>query len=118
MHGCEISQTWSTLADTLDVAGNEITVNDDVSEWKVGDEIAIAATSFDHRETEYFAITAMNGQTLTLNATSQFRHLGTSTTSKTLFGREYNQGAEVALLTRNIKLDGSRGAIHSIHLRV
>ena len=118
MHGCEISQTWSTLADTLDVAGNEITVNDDVSEWKVGDEIAIAATSFDHRETEYFAITAMNGQTLTLNATSQFRHLGTSTTSKTLLGREYNQGAEVALLTRNIKLDGSGGAEGKVGARI
>ena len=110
IHGCQIRTTWSTLKNTLMVGDSSITVDGDVSEWKVGDEIAVATTDYEQRHTEYFSIGAISGQVLTLSATASYRHLGTSTTQTNKLGRYFDQGAEVALLTRNVVIDGSDGA--------
>jgi hypothetical protein len=118
MHGCEITTTWTSLTNTLEVGTDSITVDGDVSEWKVGDEIAIATTDYEQRHTEYFAITAKNGQELSLNATAAYKHLGTSTTTQEKLGRSFDQGAEVALLTRNIVIDGSGGAESKVGGRI
>ena len=48
---------------------------------KVGEEIAITCSSFDMKETEFFSITAVSGQELTLNQTIKFRHFGKDETT-------------------------------------
>ena len=81
MHGCPRSHTRSWLAKTLQgKTTNKIEI-EDVTDWKVGEEIAVTCSSFDFKQTEFFSITAINGKDLTLNATLKYRHFGKSETT-------------------------------------
>ncbi|MFK7738002.1 MAG: G8 domain-containing protein, partial [Pirellulaceae bacterium] len=90
--------------------------------WEVGDQIVIASSSYDYREQEVRLIENIEGtgdtRTLTLDAPLQFRHYG----EKEIYGDpdnaepgtqpasesyEIDMRAEVALLSRNIKIQGS-----------
>ena len=75
------------------------------SDWKVGDKIAVASTSYDVRETERAIIAgiSLDGLTVTLDRNLTFRHTGVSDTTD-FFG---HMGAEVIHLSRNIVIDGS-----------
>lgn len=110
MHGCKRDILHAYLQKTVS-SGNIIEL-DQETDWAVGEEIVISASSFDHRETEYFTITAKDGKKLTLNADVQFRHLGAA--DSILTGnwnpKNLHMGAVVALLSRNIIIDGSDGA--------
>ena len=118
MHGCAPANTWSTLVNTINQGDNQITVNDDLTGWKVGDEIAIASSDYEHKHTEYFRIVNIAGQDIFLNTTANWRHLGSATTTATLNGKSVNQAAEVVLLTRNIKIDGTGGGDEKIGGRI
>jgi len=111
MHGCELANTWTTLTNTVRQGDSQITVDTDVSaEWKVGDELAIATSDYEQRHTEYVSITAISGMEITLNTTLEWTHLGSADSTIEARGRTVSQAAEVALLTRNIVIDGSGGA--------
>ena len=118
MHGCAPETTWTTLTNTVNMGASSITVNDDITGWKIGDEIVIASSDYEHRHTEYFSIVAINGLDITLNTTMLWRHLGSATTTNTYNGKVVDQAAEVALLTRNIRIDGSGGAESKVGGRV
>jgi hypothetical protein len=47
MHGQVRNYTWTSLAATATVGSNTITVQDPV-DWKVGEEIVVASTNFNH----------------------------------------------------------------------
>lgn len=74
MHGCKRDILHTYLQNTVS-SGNTIEI-DQETDWAVGEEIVIAASSFDHRETEYFTITAKNGKIFTLDSEIKHRHLG------------------------------------------
>ena len=59
LHGKIRSHTWTKLAKTAIKDATEITlqVPASSSDWTVGDEIAIASTSFDYQEAEKRRIT-------------------------------------------------------------
>lgn len=96
----------SRLTQTLNVGVNSISV-DAQTNWAVGDELAIAPTSYDPNEHEKFTITAINGNSITLNRAAQFRHYGGVVENFNSHGRTFtlNQRAEVINLTRNIKIE-------------
>ena len=75
MYGTPRVKTWSVLSSTVDVGASTLTV-DDVVDWKVGEEIVVASTDFDHNEAERRTITAISGSTITVNKPFDFRHLG------------------------------------------
>ena len=56
---------------------NNLTLEEDVEEkWFPGDEIVVATTSLDPKETEKFLITNVNGSVLTIQDQARFKHLG------------------------------------------
>jgi hypothetical protein len=59
MHGIKRTPTWTELETTADVGAISIKLKEPV-DWKVGETIVIAATSFYHREAEERVITAVN----------------------------------------------------------
>ena len=86
-------------------SGNSIMVSPTTG-WKVGDEIAIAPTSYEATEAETFKIAAINGSAIQLSGNLQFKHWGASVDSY-LTQRgvvELDQRAEVINLSRNIKI--------------
>ena len=101
LHG-DRENTWSKLAETADAGSTRIEVLD-ASGWKVGDEIVLASTDFNPRQAETRHISAIRGNTITLDQPLEYMHFGEVT-----YG--VDERGEVGLLTRNIKVQGSADA--------
>jgi hypothetical protein len=101
LHG-DRKNTWSKLANTANAGSTSIQVLD-ASGWRVGDEIVLASTDFDPRQAERRRISAIKGNTITLDKKLDYMHFG-----KITF--DVDERGEVAMLTRNIRLQGSEDA--------
>src|SRR5690606_2648643 len=98
LHG-DRQHTWTKLASTADAGSTKIQVLDAWG-WRKGDEIVLASTDFDPRQAEKRTITAVQGNSLTLDKPLEYMHFGQIT-----FG--VDQRGEVGLLTRNIRIQAS-----------
>ncbi len=104
LHG-DRTHTWTKLAATANAGATSIRVLD-ASGWKVGDEIVLASTDYDPRQAERRTVTAIDGNTLTLDKKLDYMHFG-----KITF--DVDERGEVGLLTRNIKIQASDDAAES-----
>ena len=95
------------------------------TDWNVGEQIAVASTSYEGREAEERTITAVSttslaGNTVTvLTVDSAFEFLHEAFTDTLEDGQTYSIRAEVALLTRNIVFQGdsnSESTLFGAHL--
>src|SRR5690606_37355614 len=75
----------------------------DASGWRVGDEIVLASTDYNPRQAEVRRITAIQGNTITLDRPHEYMHFGKNTF-------DIDERGEVALLTRNNKIQASKHA--------
>ena len=101
LHG-DRKHTWTKLAQTAAAGSNSIQVLD-ATGWRAGDEIVLASTDYNPRQAERRTITAIRGNTITLDRNLEYMHFG-----KITF--DVDQRGEVGLLTRNIKLQASADA--------
>ncbi|HWL62659.1 MAG TPA: G8 domain-containing protein [Steroidobacteraceae bacterium] len=101
LHG-NTTNTWTKLAKTATAGATSIEVLN-AQGWKVGDEIVLASTDYDPRQAERRTVTAVNGNTLTLDKKLDYMHFG-----KITF--DVDQRGEVGLLSRNIKIQASEDA--------
>jgi cell migration-inducing and hyaluronan-binding protein len=101
LHG-DRKHTWTKLAQTAAAGSTSIQVLD-AAGWRVGDEIVLASTDFDPRQAERRTISAIKGNTITLDRKLDYMHFG-----KITF--DVDERGEVGLLTRNIKLQASADA--------
>ena len=104
LHG-DRTHAWTKLAQTAGAGSSSIQVLD-ASGWRVGDEIVLASTDFDPRQAERRTISAIKGNTITLDKKLDYMHFG-----KITF--DVDQRGEVGLLTRNIRLQASADAEQS-----
>jgi cell migration-inducing and hyaluronan-binding protein len=104
LHG-DRKNTWTKLARTAAAGSDSIQVLD-ASGWRVGDEIVLASTDFDPRQAERRTISAIKGNTITLDRKLEYMHFGEIT-----FG--VDERGEVGLLTRNIRIQASADAEQS-----
>jgi hypothetical protein len=74
LYGQPPSHTWTSLAATLNPGDTTLTLSLPV-DWKVGDQIVVASTSFDHHEAESKTITAVSDFTLTLDSPFVYKHV-------------------------------------------
>src|SRR6188768_2249729 len=101
LHG-DRTHTWTKLAQTAAAGSTAIQVLD-AAGWRAGDEIVLASTDFDPRQAERRTISAIRGNTLTLDKKLDYMHFG-----KITF--DVDERGEVGLLTRNIKIQASPDA--------
>jgi cell migration-inducing and hyaluronan-binding protein len=101
LHG-DRTNTWTKLASTAAAGSNSIQVLN-ASGWRVGDEIVLASTDFDPRQAERRTISAISGNTITLDKKLEYMHFG-----KITF--DVDERGEVGLLTRNIKIQATPDA--------
>jgi len=104
LHG-DRKNAWTKLAKTAEAGSNAIEVLN-AAEWRVGDQIVLASTDFDPRQAERRNITAISGNSITLDKPLEYMHFG-----KITFG--VDERGEVGLLTRNIKVQASEDADQS-----
>jgi hypothetical protein len=101
LHG-DRKNTWTKLSSTANAGATSIQVLN-ASGWRVGDEIVLASTDFDSRQAERRTISAISGNTITLDKKLDYMHFG-----KITF--DVDERGEVGLLTRNIKIQASADA--------
>src|SRR4030095_15766769 len=65
LHG-DRTNTWTKLASTANAGSTSIEVLH-AAGWRVGDEIVLASTDFDPRQAERRTISAVRGNTITLD---------------------------------------------------
>src|SRR5436190_9480307 len=106
LHGNQ-TNTWTKLSNTAAAGATSIQVLN-AAGWKVGDEIVLASTDFDPRQAERRNISAISGNTITLDKKLDYMHFG-----KITF--DVDERGEVGLLTRNIKLQASADAAESFY---
>jgi hypothetical protein len=104
LHGNR-SNAWTKLAATAEAGATRIDVLN-ASQWQAGDRIVLASTDYDARQAEVRTITAVNGNTLSLDQPLQYMHFGKIT-------HGVDQRGEVGLLSRNIKIQASEDAEQS-----
>jgi cell migration-inducing and hyaluronan-binding protein len=104
LHG-DRNNSWTKLARTAQAGSDSIDVLD-AAGWRVGDEIVLASTDFDPRQAERRTISAISGNTITLDRKLDYMHFGEIT-----FG--VDERGEVGLLTRNVRLQASADAEQS-----
>jgi G8 domain len=106
LHG-DRQNTWTKLSKTAEAGSNSIEVLN-AAGWRVGDEIVVASTDFNPRQAERRTISAIRGNTITLDNKLEFMHFG-----KITF--DVDERGEVGLLTRNIRLQASADAEQSFY---
>jgi hypothetical protein len=102
--------TWTKLAATAEAGATTVTLVSPVApEWRVGDAIALGATSYEHTETENATIASISedGRTLTLAAPLQFRHFAGRVSNTSASGAPVTLAAPVGRLTRPLRLRGA-----------
>src|SRR5215470_2610712 len=105
LHG-DRQNTWTKLARTADAGSASIEVLN-AAQWRVGDEIVLASTDYDPRQAERRTISAISGNTITLDKKLDYMHFG-----KITF--DVDERGEVGLLTRNIRIQASADAEQSL----
>ena len=101
LHG-DRTNTWTKLASTAEAGSNSIEVLN-AAQWRVGDMIVLASTDFDPRQAERRTISAIHGNTITLDQKLEYMHFGKIT-------YDVDERGEVGLLTRNIVIQASADA--------
>ena len=106
--------SWTQLSANLAAGATSLSVADDASSWRVGDEIVIASSSFEPTEAERVAGTAVAGtavagktvagKTVSFAPALRFAHWGSL---QNFDGKTVDERAEVGLLTRDIVVQGA-----------
>src|SRR5690606_26206823 len=74
LHGYR-THTWTKLTATAEAGSRTIEVLN-ADQWQVGDEIVLASTDFEPRQAETRHITAISGNTITLDEPLRYMHFG------------------------------------------
>lgn len=106
LHG-EQRLAWSQLANDASAGAMRLTLADNASTWRPGDDLIIAASGFDPREAEVVKVTAVNGNEVFFEPALKYSHLGLV---QTYNSKVLDQRAAVGLLTRNIRVQGDEAS--------
>src|SRR5437763_29863 len=101
LHGNR-TNSWTKLSKTAEAGSNSIEVLN-AAGWRVGDELVLASTDFDPHQAERRTITAIRGNTITLDKKLDYMHFGKITV-------DVDERGEVGMLSRNIVIQASPDA--------
>lgn len=101
--------SWTQLGLNATKGSSSITLKQSV-DWRIGERIVIASSSLNPDEVDERTITAINGAIITLDKPLTHFHFGQL---QTFAGKTLDERAEVALLTRNIVIQGDESSTES-----
>ena len=107
LHGAKRNFLWTRLSASATPGASQLYLRDRV-DWRVGERIVIASTDFNMNQAEERQIIATDGNRITLDKPLAYLHYGEkhSYTNNRGHSWELDQAAEVALLDRNIVIQG------------
>jgi cell migration-inducing and hyaluronan-binding protein len=98
----EARESWTRIQGTLSKGATTMTLSSPVK-WRAGDRIVIASTDFDMNQAEEVTVSSAGGTTLTFAPALKYAHFGEV---QTFDGKSVDSRAEVALVNRNITVQG------------
>ncbi len=98
--------SWTQLGSSASKGSSTITLKESM-DWRKGERIVIASSSLDPDEVDERTITAVNGSSVTLDKPLTYDHYGQL---QTFGGKSLDERSEVALLTRNIVIQGDEAS--------
>jgi hypothetical protein len=101
LHG-EARNPWVRLGATANAGSTQLLL-DGTPDWRAGDRVVIASTSFEPNEAEVALIASVSGRSVTLAEPLRYAHWGTT---QTIAGVMVDERAEVGLLSRNVVVRG------------
>ena len=101
IHG-ERRDSWTKLDATAPKGATSLTFAGSPG-WRAGDRIAISSTDYATDQAEEATITSVSGSTVKLSRPLDYEHFGAR---QSYDGRTVDERAEVALLSRNVKIEG------------
>ncbi len=108
IHG-KYQRSWSRLGVTANATATTLTLAADLSitGWAIGDSIVVASTDYDNNHAEKFEITNINTTTklVTIDNPLNWKHFGQKLSYQNS-AKQFDQRAEVGLITRNITIQG------------
>jgi len=103
LHGAPLARTWVRLGATVKKSEKEVTLQETVPGWRVGDRVILTATQRDYGDhdtfTEECLITAIDGTKISLDRPLVHEHLG-----------EGDYRGEIANLSRNVTIESANPA--------
>ena len=105
LHG-EPRKGWTKLTATAPKGTDKLTLEGPTG-WRVGDRVVVASTDYDPLQAEEATVKAVSGNEVTLDRTLANTHWGTV---QTIDGRPVDERAEVALLSRNVTVEGEEAS--------
>ena len=118
MHAADAAKdSWTQIDETTAAGSTKLTLAE-TTDWDVGDVIVIASTGFDMSEAEKRTITGVSddGRTVTIDAPLAHDHFGeietydNGETGADFQSWDVDMRAEVALLSRNVTIQGDAEA--------
>ena len=103
IHGTKRDVTWTYLKSTIKPGDTTFSLEKDV-DWKVGESIVVASTSFEIFEAEQKVILSIASGVFTVDSPFVYQHYSDVETYGT---SKFPMKAEVALLSRNILFKGA-----------
>lgn len=114
LHGLP-RKSWVKLRATAPKGTTRIELAADV-DWRKGDRLVLASTDFDMNQAEEREVVSVSGRTVTLDRPLDFMHFGRKLTyQNAALGQKFaiDQRGEVALLNRNIVIEGDETSVDS-----
>ena len=106
--GCGSATNYITLLNNAAAGSNFIDVEGTVpTDWAVGSQVVVGASGAAETESEVMTISAVSGSRITFTTNLAFAHAGSADNAVAGVTGAYANAAEVGLLTRNIKIDGT-----------
>ena len=102
-----VRSSWTQLGASAPAGARSIELAEDV-DWRVGERIAIASTDYSSTHSEEATIVDVSGRTITLDHPLRYGHFG----ELQRYGDTIlDERAEVALLSRNIVIQGAEDSV-------
>jgi cell migration-inducing and hyaluronan-binding protein len=98
----ENRESWTRLNVTAAKGATSLTLEGAVK-WRAGDRLVIASTDFDMNQAEEVTVSSVSGQTVTFTPALKYTHFGEV---QNFGGKSVDSRAEVALVNRNITVQG------------
>ena len=106
--GCGSATNYITLLNNAAAGSNFIDVEGTVpTDWVVNSQVVVGASGAAETESEVMTISAVSGSRITFTTNLAFAHAGSADNAVAGVTGAYANAAEVGLLTRNIKIDGT-----------
>jgi hypothetical protein len=112
LHGRFHHVTWTRLAATVARGATSLSLQQPV-DWAVGSKIIVTSTHWDRTQVEEKIITALSDGGLTIELEDALEHLHLGET-RYFDGQAVEMRAEVALLTRNLLVQGDEDSVEPI----